>query len=96
MPNFWKDVLPYLVAIGGGLVGAIKWLYGALAKERDRYAKQAEQKEQVIIDKDKLIARKDLEIANLKAKIKEQQWLIDQYVKKMPDSGTSKEENNEA
>lgn len=76
--------LPYLVAIGGALVGAVKWLYGALRKERDRYSKDADHKEKVIVDKDKIIAKQALKIADLKAKVHQQQWLIDQYVKKIP------------
>lgn len=76
--------LPYLVSIGGALIGAVKWLYGALQKERDRYSKDADHKEKVIVDKDKKIADLSLEVADLKAKVHQQQWLIDQYVKKFP------------
>lgn len=83
MSTFLKTS-PYLLALIGALIGAVKWLYGTLQKERDRYSDQADHKEKVIVEKDKIIADKDLQIADLKAKVREQKWLIDQYVKRMP------------
>lgn len=87
--SIWIKALPYLIGIGGGLIGAVKWLYGALTKERDYYRTK-------FLEQEDKISKMQEQLAELKSKNKEQQWLIDQYVKKMPDSGTSKEENNEA
>lgn len=87
--SIWIKALPYLIGIGGGLIGAVKWLYGALTKERDYYRTK-------FLEQEDKISKMQEQLAELKSKNKEQQWLIDQYVKKMPDSSSgasSKEEN---
>lgn len=76
--SFWIKALPYLVAIGGGLVGAVKWLYGALTEERNYYREK-------FLEEENKISKLQSDLANLESKNKELQWTINELRKELND-----------
>ncbi len=76
--SFWLKALPYIVAIGGGLIGAIKWLYGALTEERNYYREK-------FLEEENEIGKLQSDLVNLKSKNKELQWTINDLKKELND-----------
>ena len=79
--SFWIKALPYFVAIGGGLIGAVKWLYGALTEERNYYREK-------FLEEENKIGKLQSDLVNLKSKNKELQWTIDDLKKELNQNET--------
>lgn len=71
--------LPYVAGIFAVVGGGIKWLYGQLREERDRYFELYQQKEAEVEELEKKMNRKDIEIIKLKASIKKEDSNNDSY-----------------
>lgn len=62
--------LPYIIGALATVGGGIKWLYGKLEKDRDRYQAKYEEKEKENEELKDQLNQKEIEIIKLKASMK--------------------------
>ncbi len=63
----WVKVLPYIISAMGGLIGAIKWLYGQIKEDRNHYEKLYQQKQDEVEDLKDQINKLKIRIVKLEA-----------------------------